>query len=246
MAVDNILLFRRIYIRAKKELVPKLVVGPKSAFRIHVLINWILNIVYPKNKKNAYRENYTTTLGFTVAMASWVGDKVERFKNWETLCHEIKHARQAKKWSRVLFGYLYLWPISQGIVLLLGGWVGVIWVPGWWKAVYLASWLIVSGIHFIPQLPDPWRKRWEFQAYSISMHLRFLTYGTIGQKYLDHLVENFHSMMYYIMAPNEKKIREELTRLAALIESGKSPVDNEPIIKIAEEEYQRLVAGGSN
>lgn len=243
MAVaKDILLFRRIYVRAKDELVPKLVVGPKSAFRIHALINSILNLVYPKDKQDAYLKNYTTTLGFTVAMASWVGDKVESFSNWETLCHEIKHALQAKKWSRVLFGYLYLWPISQGIALLLGGWVGAIWLPGWWKLVYLVSWLIVSGIHFVPQLPDPWRKRWEFQAYSISMHLRFLTSGKIEKDYIEHLVKNFHSMMYYIMEPNEEKIRKELNKLANLIQMGKSPVKDEPIVKIAEEEYKRLAA----
>jgi TM2 domain-containing membrane protein YozV len=242
MAVDNVALFQAIQARAIKELTPKLRVGPKSAFWIHTAINAILNIVYPKDKQDSYLKDYNTTLGFTVAMATSHGEDARKFGNWRTLCHEIKHVLQAMKWTRVIMGYLYLWPISQGILLALLAWIPVFWVPGWWKALYLGLWLVVTGVHFIPQLPDPWRKRWEFQAYSISMHLRYLIYGRIDQAYIDALVQNFHSMMYFIMAPNEKKIREELAKLATQIEMGDSPVKDEPIVIIAEEEYKRLAA----
>jgi hypothetical protein len=239
--MDDVRLFQAIQERAKKELVPKLRVGPKSAFAIHKLINFILNLTYPKDRKDAYLKQYNTTIGFTVAMAQNVGDNSDSFGNWRTLCHEIKHAQQAKKWTRLLFGALYLFPISLGVVLLLVGWVGVIWIPGWWKAVYLVSWLAATGIMFIPQLPDPWRKRWEFQAYSISMHLRFLVFKGIDSEYVESLVNNFHSMMYYIMAPNEDKIRKELNTLRVQILMGRSPVKDEPIVKLAEEEYAKLL-----
>ena len=242
MAVDNVALFQAIHARAKKELVPKLRVGPKTAFWIHTAINWTLNIIYPKDRQDAYLERYNTTLGFTVAMATSHGDDVRKFGNWRTLCHEVKHALQALKWPRVVFGYLYLWPLSQGILLALLCWLPVFWASGWWLALWIPAWVIVAGLHFVPQFPDPWRKRWEFQAYSISMHLRFMIYGRISQGYIDALVANFHSMMYFIMEPNEKRIRKELAELATQIETGKSPVKDEPIIIIAEEEYERLAA----
>lgn len=238
--MNNVLLFNAILARSKVEIISQLRVAPKSVFLVHRLINFVLNLVYPSDKKDYYLKNFTTTLGYTVAMSENSGDLVSDFGNWRTLCHEIMHAVQAKKWTRVVFGFLYLFPISLGVVLLLTGWVGVLWVPGWWKFVYLGSWLAVTGILFIPQLPDPWRKRWEFQAYAVSMHLRYLVYKTIDSEYIDNLVNNFHSMAYYIMAPSEKKIRSALNRLRVQIILGNSPVKDEPIVRIAEEEYRRL------
>lgn len=240
MPVDNVLLFERIHNRAKKELLPKLRVGPKSAFAIHTLINFILNIVYPAKRKDAYRKRYNTTLGYTIAMATAHGANVAKFGNWRTLCHEIRHALQAKKWTRFLFGYCYLWPLSQGILLALTCWLPVFWSNGWVMWVTMASWLVIAGLHFIPQLPDPWRKHWEFDAYSISMHLRHLVWGKIDEDYIRALAQNFHSMMYYIMEPNEEKIVRRLEKLATEIRGGNSPVKDYPIVKIAEEEYVRM------
>lgn len=240
MPVDNVLLFERIHNRAKKELLPKLRVRPKSAVWIHAVINCILNVVYPKERRDAYLERYNTTLGYTIAMATAHGDNVAKFGNWRTLCHEIRHTLQAKKWTRFLFGYLYLWPLSQGIMLALTCWLPVLWSSGWVMWATMASWLVTAGLHFIPQLPDPWRKHWEFEAYSISMHLYQLVYGEIPPQYIVALGENFHSMMYYIMEPNEAKIISQLTNLARKIDAGDSPVKDYPIVKIAEEEYRAM------
>jgi len=242
MAVDNVALFQTIQARTTKELVPKLRVGPKSVYRIHTLINWILNLVYPEDRRDYYLKSYNTTLGYTVAMATAHGDNATKFGNWRTLCHEIKHVLQAMKWTRVLFGYLYLWIISQGVALLLLGWIPLFWVPGWWKALYIPLWLILTGAHFIPQIPDPWRTHWELQAYTISMHLRHKVYGRIDLGYIDALVKNFTSMMYFIMEPRQAKIKRELCAIANQIERGESPVAEEPIVMIAEEEYDKLAA----
>lgn len=238
MGVDNVQLFQKIYFRSQDDLVPKLCVGPKSSSKIHSIINWILNLVYPKSKKDYYLSSFTTTLGYSVSMAGKCGDRFESFGNWRTLCHEVVHALQAKKWTRGLFGFLYLWPISQGIVLLLLGWVGAIWLSGWWVFVYLVSWLAVTGIHFIPHIPDPFRKLWEFEAYSVSMHLYNKVHGTVRPEYIDHLSKNFSSMAYYMMEPNDRKIKKELYRLSEKIVNGKSPVQHYKIVQIAEEEYE--------
>ena len=231
-------LFKNIERRARAELIPKLRVGPKRAFTLHSIINAILNLVYPKDKKDSYLNNFTTTIGYTVALATAYG--VKDFTNWETLCHEVKHAQQAKKWTRLLFGYLYLWPISQGVVFLLLGWIGLIWVSGWVFWAYLGGWLVLTGLHFIPQWPDPWRKHWELQGYSISMHLHHLVWKNVSASYRQHVATNFHSMAYFIMEPNKQKITDQLDVIATQIEMGKSPVANEPIVKIAEEEYAKL------
>jgi hypothetical protein len=240
MPIDNVLLFQKIHNRAKDELLPKLRVGPKSRFCIHTLINFVLNIVYPKKRKDSYLERYNTTLGYTIAMATRYGVNVARFGNWRTLCHEVMHALRAKKWTRFLFGYLYLWPLSQGILFALTCWLPVFWSSGWVMWVTMAAWLVIAGLHFIPQLPDPWRKHWEFEAYSISMHLYNLVHGRVDGQYIAALVENFHSMMYYIMEPNREKITKQLETLAVKVTAGDSPVKDYPIVKIAEEEYARM------
>lgn len=240
--MDNVQLFQNILGRAKKELNPKLSVRPKGAVGIHALINTLLNIIYPKSREDAYRTNYTTTLGYTIAMAEHAGADASKFGNWRTLCHEIVHAEDARKWTRVLFGFLYLWPISQGVLFLLVGWLGAIWMPGVFpKIFYLVGWLMVTGIHFIPQWPDPWRKRWEFKAYSVSMYLRYLVYGDVSDGYIEALAKNFSSMMYYMMDPDHAGVRLELRRLSGRIKAGKAVgVEHLAIVQIARSEYDKM------
>jgi hypothetical protein len=238
--VDNVRLFHSILNRAKEEISSKIVVGPKSSFRIHSVINFILNLVYPKDRKDSYLNGFTTTLGYTIAMNGYSGNDASKFGNWRVLCHEIVHVMQAKKWTRFLFGILYMFPISFGIAMLLFGWIGLLWVPGLWKLLYVAGWLALSAAMFIPQLPDPWRSRWELEAYSVSMHLRHRVYGSLDDEYLDHLVKNFNSMAYYVMEPSKDKIRSRLTSIKEKIEAGESPVKYHPIVRIAEEEYRKV------
>jgi len=235
-------IFDAVLARARKEISPKITVGPKKAFALHTLINWILNLVYSKEKQDSYYKSFTTTIGYSIAIRAGAETADGKFTCWDVLAHEIYHVVQAMKWTRPLFFYLYLWPISQGIALLLGGWVGVFWVPGWWKLVYLGAWLVATGVHFIPQWPDPWRKRWELQAYTVSMHIHFLVHGHIKKEYIEDRAENFHSMAYFIMEPNKKKICAELEQITERIKSGDSPVKDLAIVKIVEEEYKRLAA----
>jgi hypothetical protein len=238
MAIDDARLFHNIYSRAATELLPKLKVQPKSASSLHLLINAILNLVYPKDRRNSYLENYSTTLGYTISIAT--GQGTTSFKNWQTLCHEIVHALDAKRWTRFVFGWFYLWPLSQGALLLLTCWLPIFWAGGRALAAWIFVWALVAGVHFIPQLPDPWRKHWELRGYTVSMHLRFLTEGKITANYIEQLVDNFHSMAYYIMAPNRGAISNALYKRADLIEKGESPVRDWPIVRIAEDEYARV------
>jgi hypothetical protein len=69
-----------------------------------------------------------------------------------------------------------------------------------------------------------------------------MVYGTISMAYIDALVENFTSMMYFMMEPRQAKIKRELVTIANQIERGESPVGDEPIVVIAEEEYDKLAA----
>lgn len=241
MSIDKVRLFQRIEARARKELVPKLRVIPKRASWLHRTINRMLNCVYRASQKNSYRDRYSTTLGYSVAMAERYGHDPKQFAAWETLCHEVQHAVQAKKLTRPLFGFLYLWPLSQGLLLLLLSWLPVFWAEGWQLALWIGGWVTVAGLHFIPQLPDPLRTRWELEAYTVSMHMYALDRNAVSYAYIQHLAKQFYSMAYYIMEPRRKKILDELTTRFARIQTGRSAVRHLPIVKIAEEEYQKCL-----
>jgi hypothetical protein len=248
-------LFRRLPAEAIKRglITPKLRIGLKSYMWFHRGINFVLNWFYPKEKKDWYLKNTTTTLGFkidfpdTAAEATvgdsnvkvdgsvFIGQVILNATMWWTLLHELFHVRRAMKWTRIIYGWLYLWPLSQGVLLALLCWLPIFWSHGWYRVLWIVGWFIVAGLHFIPQLPDPFRKRDELEAYTASMWAFFIHYGKIDDDYLEWLIDNFHSMAYFIMEPNKDKIRRELIDIALQLEHGTHPIFNDPLVKLADE-----------
>ncbi len=207
--------------------------GKKSDFWYHCWFNRILNIVYPPDKKDTYLNNYWTTVGYTIAAPDDRVDDQGRCGNWTTLIHELEHTRQARKWTRVIFGYFYLWPLSQGLLCMLLCWLPALFLSGWVMWLSMVSLLFVGGLHFISQLPDPWRTHWEYKAYEISMFFHYRLQGVIDSAYLDRLVGNFTSMAYFIMEPRKKKIRKKLLLASVNITKGRRKVIHNPLVKLA-------------
>lgn len=203
-------------------------VGDKSKLLIHQIINFILNIFYPKSKKDSYLTNYWTTLGYTITSPK---NRVD-LDAWETLIHELFHTIQAHRWTRVLFGVLYLWPISLGILLLFLAWLPVFWASGWELVFWSVGWLVVSFLFFIPQLPDYWRSRWELEAYSATMCCMILKGLVVDTDYIDHLVDNFCSMSYGKMMCDRNKAKEIIDKTAMAVISGRHPIWSHPLIKL--------------
>lgn len=231
-------LFVAIYTRAKKELLPKLWITPKWVCTIHLIINTLFNLFLPKDKRDSYLNNYSTTLGYTIAMASAYS---QPYTQWETLCHEIVHALQAKKWTRFLMAFLYTWPLSQGALLLLTCWLPIFWASNGVLMYWIGCWAIIALLHFIPQLPDPWRHRWEIEAYSVSMYLYYMLRDCIPLVYTEHIAKNLHSMNYYITSNNRHNTHWQLDSIATRIIRGTSDIQNNPVVKIAVEEYNKLI-----
>jgi hypothetical protein len=234
MSMSEQEIFQAILSRARTELNPKIRVVPKREVWIHSVINKIMNLVYPASQKDRYLA-FHTTLGNEIAMNDEAGKTSKDFGNWEVLCHEIKHTLQAMKWTRVLFSSLYLFPISLAILLILTAWTPLLWVSGWKLALWIVPWVGVGALLLHPRWPDPWRTRWELQAYTISMYLYHRITGDIPASYIQFQLDQFTSLNYYIMEPNKEKMRRILTDNARLIMEGKHPVKDEAIVKIAEE-----------
>lgn len=233
MSMTDQEIFQAILLRAKK-LNPHIRVVPKRKVWVHAVINKIMNLAYPASQKNYYMK-FHTTLGDQIAMNDETGDTVESFGNWQTLCHEIKHTLQGMKWTKLLFSFLYLFPISLSGLLFLTAWTPLLWTSGWGLLAWIGPWVVLAGILLHPSWPDPWRTRWELQAYTISMYLYHRVHGDIPTDYIDHQLKQFTSMNYYVMEPRKDKMRRILEAIAQQIRQGTHPVKDDPIVRIAEE-----------
>ena len=137
--------------------------------------------------------------------------------------------------GRALFTFLYLWPLSQGALLLALCWLPLLWAEGWWRLLWIGVWVVVAGLHFVPQLPDPWRKHWELEGYTSNLYYYIQRYGSINKRAIREMAENFHSMTYYMMEPRKKRIEAQLDAIARKIEKGTHPVCGDDLIVLAEQ-----------
>lgn len=200
--------------------------GDKSQYQFHRVINFILNLFYPKDRKDAYLTSFWTTIGFQIVSPKGMTS----CDNWGTLAHELMHTIQAKRWTRAFFGFFYLWPISLGITLLFLCWLPIFWASGFYLSIWIVGWLCISSLFFIPQLPDYWRSRWELEAYMVSMCCKVIRGDRLNDSYLSQLAYNFYSMNYFIMFPNQQKVRSKIKEIAFQIENWEHPICKHPLI----------------
>lgn len=251
---DNELFLKLPEEAVKRELITyKVRIGLKSSRWIHRAINTVLNWFYPKDRQNWYLNGAITTLGFRIDFPDdmagtdigkdrpvgeegfFIGADVRTLTAWWILLHEFFHVRSAMRKTRLWFDWLYGWPLTQGGLLLLTCWLPVFWAHGWWRLPWILGWAVVAGLHFIPQLPDPFRKNEELAAYTASMWAHRARGGKLDEAFIEYVVESFHSMAYFIMAPNKDKIRRELTEIATSITAGTHPIKDDPLVKLVEE-----------
>jgi hypothetical protein len=175
----------------------------------------------------AYMDRFWTTLGFTAACPEGEEDE------WEVRPHEGKHARQAKKWSRPLLGFLYLFPQSFLPFLFAV------------LAVFFSSWFWFGLIFFLVPLPAPWRALWELQAYEISVMKEVWQWDDDEDinKYIDRIIrKRFAGGVYFYMMPIFTGwIRKRLMRAKEKARVWETLPDRDPYI---DDIYSVLKAGG--
>ena len=241
--MSNVTKFQRLVLLAvTTQLVPAgFRIGVKSDFWYHAAINWLLNLVYPVAQDDSYVKRFWTTIwksiagpdgdakagiahtsdtAFLLKHGLYKSGKALGLDAWWILLHEIMHVLQAKKWTPVLFSFLYLFPLSLGGLLILTCWLPVLWASGWHLAIWIPLWVVLGAVCFIPQLPDPWRTHWEMEAYAINLYTYYLRYRTIHESYINSRVANFTSMQYYMMEPRRDRVYKQLRAIADSIVDG--------------------------
>jgi hypothetical protein len=108
-----------------------------------------------------FSKTFTTTIGKTVYFPSkqWVAN--HPFMASTILAHEICHIQQAKKYSKILYSILYLFPQILSIFSLLAI-LSIWWINCLWFLVFLV---------FLLPIPAPFRAKFEFEGYVMSLFM---------------------------------------------------------------------------
>jgi hypothetical protein len=213
-----------------RKYVPEWKVISKRRSRIHRFINSFFGFLKKVSGGKVdvdYMGQYWTTLGFTAAYPDGGAN------DWEVRAHEGKHGRQAKQWTRFLFGYLYLFPQSfLPLVFII-------------LALFFSPWFWLGAVTVLLPLPAPWRAWWELQAYKISVMIE--TWQWDDEKYLNEYINEivkyqFAGGSYFFMWPLfTGLIKRSLLKAKETARNWENVVDRDPYI---DDIYNVVKAGG--
>lgn len=166
----------------KIKIVPK---EPSWVMKVLRVVVWLFN--------RDFMTNYITTLDATIYTPKtfWSAEN-----SWESrlviIWHECVHARDSKKWLRVLFALSYLFPQILAPVLLG---VGIGFQLPWWAC------LGMFVVPFIPVLtPAPWRVYWEMRGYRTTVFWWHHVWNTpMSSAAKRHVLSKFFGPDYFWM-----------------------------------------------
>jgi hypothetical protein len=169
-----------------------------------------------------YMTQYWTTLAATTAYP--IEDKLgEHYNSWSVLPHEGNHAGQAKRWTSFFFGLFYL--LGTPVMAVLGALVALpLFLVAIWTALPWWAGLIALGAGGLLSSPVPfggWRAGWEFDAYGLSVAVRYWTRGAVTDAYLEHQAKNFTTGAYFFMWPYKGSTMKKLRVYRTMAEQGK-------------------------
>jgi len=164
-----------------------------------------------------FMTDYVTTIGNTVYFPNQDFVKLRPVSSVVLLLHELMHVKDSQKFSRPLFSFLYLFPLS--LIPFL--------IPlffFWWKPA------LVLTVLFLLPLPAYFRMIFEKRAYMVSLYvvkslekrLNF-THDLIKDK--DFYIDQFHTGAYYFSWPF-KSINNEFEQALTKVESGNRPFED--------------------
>jgi|WetSurMetagenome_2_1015567.scaffolds.fasta_scaffold54987_3 hypothetical protein len=179
---------------------PTLEVNWKKNSKFHKLIGWFLS----KLGNKEYMESYLTTIGQTISIPSYYEEG--SFNNlWLCLMHEGKHAIDAQKLGNVLYGFLYLFPQSLGILGIFASLVTVGLVLCGYPIALL--WILLSLLFLLP-IPSIGRAIFELRAYKLTQAVFYWSENTLSNSDLmnRYYSNQFCTSAYYFMWPFRKMV----------------------------------------
>jgi hypothetical protein len=212
---------------ALQEHLPDLSIKYKDESTLMKLIGYIL--FFNKN----FMTSFTTTLGQTVYFPNRERVEQSEVHYMATLAHEYVHASDAKAITSVLFGILYLMPLTLAPLMLL--FLFVHW------GLALALFLLC-----LAPLPAYFRKRYELRGYTMSLFMRneIMKENGISEEVrraalgdaAERYNEQFTGANYYFMWPFG--VKDDLAEKVDMVMSGEILRDD-PVFMECQEAFTK-------
>jgi hypothetical protein len=149
-----------------------------------------------------FMTDFTTTIGYNIYFPSKTFIAENENVALRILAHEAVHLLDAKRYSRFLFAFLYLFPQNMGL--------GVLAFPllGWWASIFL--------VFFLP-IPASFRYYFETRGYLMNM----ITHPFPSP---ERYIHYFIGWDYYKMYPFKKAVHQKLLYWQQKLENGEDEV----------------------
>jgi hypothetical protein len=131
-----------------------------------------------------FMTEFSTTIGNTIYLAKRHEGDVE------VLAHEYTHVFDSRRYGAFIYSLQYLFPQCLALLSLLS--LGAIATPWWPPAFYFITALVFLGC--LAPLPAPWREKYEFRGYKMSLVVLSLSYKQVP---VGWAVRQFFSTDYY-------------------------------------------------
>ncbi len=173
----------------------------------------------------SFMTSYTTTIGSTVYFTTEDYTKTNPVSASVVLLHELVHVKDAKKLSKVLFGFLYLTPQILAVLAL---------------PLLFISWKIALPVLlvFASPIPSYFRMLFEKRAYMVSLYC----INALSTKYKfkpllatqeEYFLNNFKGPSYYFMWPFPG-LKKDFDAALIKIKDGQRPFED-PIFDIIDD-----------
>ncbi len=175
-----------------RKFVPKWKVIAKADSKLHRAIGFVLQPLLP------YMTRFWTTIGFTAAYPS-------EDNSWQVRPHEGRHGMQAKRWTRLGFGFLYLFPQTLMPIFALLAFL--------FSSTQMFTIFCVLAVGSLMPWPAPFRMWFELHAYQLSIMI--LAWEGYSKEYVEEQVkymanELFAGPSYFFMWPGREYIMDKL------------------------------------
>lgn len=165
----------------------------------------------------SFMTNFTTTVGSTVYFPSRKFEQLRPISSLVILLHELVHVNDAKKWSKPLFAFLYMFPLTLAFLLL---------------PFLLFSWKIFLPLIILSLCPVPayFRMLFEKRAYLVSLYCTYQF--SIKKQFTTNLdnaaasyLSNFKDSAYYFMWPF-KNLDKDFSDAVVKVKAGQKPYED--------------------
>lgn len=169
-----------------------------------------------------FMTTFITTIGSTIYFPDEEFILKDEFGSCQILAHELVHVKQANKYSKILFSFLYLFPQCLVFLALLAP---------------ISLWFLLFLVCILP-IPAPFRTAFEIGGYTMSLFVSYLcgkyvrkisdadlhSYLEASAEYIDKTY--FKGPAYWFMWPFGTNLSNKITDIENDVISGTDEIYN--------------------